>query len=176
MIIDSLHNTETVKKGGFFLICGNPCTKIGRLKKGVMRGFVADNDNNEITTHFYQEGDMIISSYIPNVNAPFSIQALTGCTISTADYSTVMSHINIDQEITEIITLAFQKLNIQLQSRLVALQNLDSLEKYELFLNEYPNLINRIPHYFIANFLGVTPTQLSRARKQFLNKCKRERS
>ena len=65
------------------------------------------------------------------------------------------------------INTAFHKLNRQLQSRLVALANLNSLEKYKLFLKEYPNLINRIPHYLIANFLGITPTQLSRARKQF---------
>lgn len=173
MIIESLHNNEILKKGDFFLKCGNPCTRIGRLMKGVMRGFVIDNDGNEITTHFYQEGDMVIGSYIPNVNVPITIQALDECDISTADYSVIMSHLNKNKEITEVITLAFQKLNIQLQSRLVALQNLDSLEKYELFLKEYPNLINRIPHYHIANFLGITPTQLSRARKQLINKCKR---
>lgn len=172
MIIDSLHNTETLKKGDFFLKYGNPCTKIGRLMKGVMRGFVIDYDGNEITTHFYQEGDMIIGSYIPNVNVTMTIQALEDCVITTAEYSTIMFHVNKDKEITKIITEAFQKLNLQLQSRLVALLNLDSLKKYRLFLEEHPNLINRIPHYYIANFLGITPTQLSRARKQFINKCK----
>lgn len=172
MIIDSLHNTETLKKGDFFLKYGNPCTKIGRLMKGVMRGFVIDYNGNEITTHFYQEGDMIIGSYIPNVNVTMTIQALEDCDITTAEYSTIMTHVNKDKEITKIITEAFQKLNLQLQSRLVALLNLDSLEKYRLFLEEHPNLINRIPHYYIANFLGITPTQLSRARKQFINKCK----
>ncbi|MEX0362583.1 MAG: hypothetical protein AB3N10_16525, partial [Allomuricauda sp.] len=68
---------------------------------------------------------------------------------------------------TEIITREFQKLNHQLQSRLVSLLNLTSLEKYKRFLKDYPGLLNRIPHYHIANYLGITPTQLSRARKQF---------
>ena len=87
-------------------------------------------------------------------------------------FSFVMSHVNKDKIITEIINREFQKLNTQLQSRLVSLLNLNSVEKYELFLNEYPSLLNRIPHYYIANYLGITPTQLSRARKQFINKCK----
>ncbi|MCP4178682.1 MAG: Crp/Fnr family transcriptional regulator [bacterium] len=176
MIVESIHNTEILKKGDFFLQYGNRCVTIGRLMKGVLRGFVIDNDGNEITTHFYQEDDMVIGSYIPNVNATMNIQALVDCEIDTANYSTVMSYVNKDREITEIITEAFQKLNLQLQSRLVALLNLDSLEKYELFLKEYPKLINRIPHYHIAKFLGITPTQLSRARKQFINKCKRKKS
>jgi len=172
MIIDSLHSTEILKKGEIFLEYGNLCSKIGRIMKGVMRGFVIDCDGNEITTHFYQEGDVVIGSYIPNVNVTMTIQALEDCEITIARYSAVMTYVNKDREITKIITEAFQKLNLQLQSRLVALLNLDSLEKYNLFLEDQPNLINRIPHYYIASFLGITPTQLSRARRQLLNKCK----
>jgi len=172
MLNESLHRTKILKSGEYFLKYGDPCKKIGQLIKGVMRGFVFDNEGNDITTHFYQEGDMIIGSYIPNVNVSLSIEALEDCEISVADYSEVMSHVNKDKKITEVITKEFQKLNVQLQSRLVSLLNLNSVEKYELFLNEYPSLLNRIPHYYIANYLGITPTQLSRARKQFINKCK----
>lgn len=169
---ESLHKTELLKSGGVFLAYGKPCTKIGRLLVGVMRGFVYDTEGDEITTHFYQEGDMIIASYMPNVDISVTIEALSECEISVANYSEVMSWVNKDRGITEIITREFQKLNSQLQSRLVSLLNLSSVEKYELFLKEYPSLINRIPHYYIANYLGITPTQLSRARKQFINKCK----
>ncbi|WP_321368803.1 Crp/Fnr family transcriptional regulator [uncultured Draconibacterium sp.] len=172
MLIDTLHDTERLKKGEFFLKHGNQCRKIGRLVKGVLRGFVLDVDGNEITTHFYREGDMVIGSYIPNVQTQMNIQALDECELSIADYATIMAHVNVDSEITKVITEAFKQLNTQLQSRLVALLNLDSLQKYELFLEEYPGLINRIPHYHIAHFLGITPTQLSRARKDFINKCK----
>ncbi len=171
-INESIHNIECLKNGEIFLGYGRPCTKIGKLTKGVMRGFVYDNDGNEITTHFYQEGDMVIGSYIPNVNTSMAIQALEACEISVANYSEVMSQVNKNQEITEIITHEFQKLNKQLQSRLVSLLNLSALEKYKLFLRDYPGLLNRIPHYYIAQYLGITPTQLSRIRKQFINKCK----
>ena len=169
---ESLHRTITIKRGEDFLKYGNPCTKIGMLKKGVMRGFVYDNDGNEITTHFYQEGSMIVGSFIPNMNISITIQALEDCEVSVANYSEIMSLVNKNQEITDIITREFQKLNKQLQSRLVSLLNLDATEKYELFLQEYDGLLNRIPHYFIAQYLGITPTQLSRVRKQFINKCK----
>lgn len=168
----SLHKTEALENGKIFLSYGKPCTKIGRVIKGVLRGYVYDSEGEEITTHFYQEGDMIVGSFIPNVNMVMTIQSLSACEISVADYVEVMSHVNKEKKITQIITLEFQKLNSQLQSRLVSLLNLSSVEKYELFLKEYPSLINRIPHYYIANYLGITPTQLSRARKQFINKCK----
>lgn len=170
MINESIHRIKLLKRGDYFIKYGYPCNEIGRLNKGVMRGFVFDNEANEITTHFYQEGDMIIGTYIPNVNVSMTIEALEDCEIDIADYSEVMSHVNKDKEITEIINREFQKLNVLLQSRLVSLLNLDSVSKYELFMKEYPSLINRIPHYIIANYLGITPTQLSRARKEFTNK------
>ena len=171
-ISESLHTTKIIKSSDLFLQFGKPCIEIGMLKKGIMRGFVYDNDGNEITTHFYQEGDMIIGSFIPKTNVAMTVEALEECEITVANYSEVMSWVNKDKEITKVITEQFQKLNNQLQSRLVALLNLNSVEKYELFLTEYPGLVNRIPHYYIANYLGITPTQLSRARKQFINKCK----
>ncbi len=163
---DSLHSDEFLKSGEFFLKAGKPCTKIGKLMQGVMRGFVYDQDGEEVTTHFYQEGDMIVSSYMPNVNISMNIQALEDCELSVADYSKVMSQVNKDPQITEIINREFSKLNKQMQSRLVSLLNLSSAEKYTLFLNDYPGLLNRIPHYYIAQYLGITPTQLSRVRKQ----------
>lgn len=167
MFVESLHDKEFIKKKDLFLKQGQLLTKIGSVESGVLRGFTVDNDGNEITTHFYQEKDMIFGNFIPNVASSMSIQALEDCTISTANFAEVMSYVNKNQEITIIINRAFHKLNTQLQSRLIALSNLSSFEKYLLFLEEYPNLINRIPHYLIANFLGITPTQLSRARKQF---------
>lgn len=163
---ESLHSTEILKRGDFFLKSGEPCTKIGKVTSGVLRGFVYGSEGEEITTHFYQDGDMIIGSYIPNVNLSMSIQALSDCEITVANYAEVMSHVNKDIQITKIITGEFQKQHKQLQSRLVSLLNLDSVEKYKLFLDDYPGLLNRIPHYYIARYLGITPTQLSRARKQ----------
>jgi len=174
LLIESLHETIYLKKGQYFIEYGKPFIKVGQVIQGVLRGFIHDNDGNEITTHFYQEKDMLFGNYIPNVNASLSIQALEDCTITIANYNKIMSYVNKDEIISKVIHSAFHKLNSQLQSRLVSLLNLNSTEKYELFLTEYPNLINRIPHYYIANFLGITPTQLTRARKNFINKCKRD--
>ena len=172
MISESLHFDETIKIGEHFIKIGTPCNKIAQLQKGVMRGYVYDNEGAEITTHFYQEGDVIIGTYLPNVNVSMNIEALEECTISIANYNDVMSYVNRDKDITEVVNRVFQKYTTHQQERLVSLLNLNSVSKYEMFLNNYPSLINRIPHYYIANYLGITPTQLSRARKAFINKCK----
>lgn len=165
--VESLHNEEYLKKGAFFLEQGKRSSKIGHVTSGVLRDFVIDEKGDEITTHFYQEGDMVLGNFVPGVASSINIQAIESTYISTADFALVMSHVNKNKEITDIINHTFHKLNTQLQSRLIALSNLSSLEKYTQFLKEYPNLLNRVPYYYIANFLGITPTQLSRARKKY---------
>ncbi len=107
---------------------------------------------------------MIIGSYIPNVNTSMTIQVFEDCGISAANNSDVISLVSKKQEITVRINREFQNMNQQLQSRLVSLLNLCALEKYELFLKDYPGVLNRIPHYYEAQFLGITPTHLSRVR------------
>jgi len=163
---DSLHSDIKIQKGDYFVKTGQPNFRIGQVINGVLRGYTTNNDGDEITTHFFMEGNIISGNYIPNIPATMNIQALEDCLISAANYQSVFSHINTDSHLTNVILKKFQKLNKQNNSRLVMMIDGDSLAKYKWFMQEYPNLLNRIPHYFVASFLGMTPTQLSRARKK----------
>ena len=165
MINESLHTEIEIKKGEFFVRNGQQNFKIGQCLKGVLRGFTQNNKGKEVTTHFFVENDLISGNYIPNIPATMNIQAMDDCLISVASYKEIFSYVNTDNELTKIILANFQKLNKQNNSRIEALIAGDALTKYKWFLSEYPNLLNRIPHYYIANFLGMTPTQLSRTRK-----------
>ena len=43
---------------------------------------------------------------------------------------------------------------------------LDAKARYYKFMREKPGLINRIPQYYIAAYLGIKPQSLSRIRKE----------
>jgi len=45
----------------------------------------------------------------------------------------------------------------------------DAMTRYQNFIEQNPNVQNRIPLHHISNHLGVTPTQLSRIRKSLKN-------
>ena len=167
MINQSLHTDLEIRKGDFFVKNGQQNYRIGKILKGVLRGFTINNEGEEITTHFFVENDLVSGNYIPNIPSTIDIQALADCFISVANYKEVFSRVNTDTDLTNVILSNFQKLNKQNSSRIEALITGDAMTKYNWFLKEYPNLLNRIPHYHIANFLGMTPTQLSRTRKAF---------
>jgi len=52
--------------------------------------------------------------------------------------------------------------------RIESLQYKSASERYEIFMKLYPDLLNMIPHHYIASYLGVTPESLSRIRKTSL--------
>ena len=54
---------------------------------------------------------------------------------------------------------------VTLEQRVMMLLSHSALERYEAFLVSYPDLINRIPQWMIASYIGVTPEALSKARR-----------
>jgi CRP/FNR family transcriptional regulator, anaerobic regulatory protein len=43
---------------------------------------------------------------------------------------------------------------------------LDGKQRYRKFVKERPDLVNRVPQYYIAAYLGIQPQSLSRIRKE----------
>lgn len=54
---------------------------------------------------------------------------------------------------------------LHLQHRINLLIGSNVQERYEDFIQMYPDLLQRIPQWMIASYLGVTPEGLSRVRK-----------
>jgi CRP-like cAMP-binding protein len=51
-----------------------------------------------------------------------------------------------------------------LQQRVIQLMSSSAKERYEMFLETYPLLSNRVPQKMIASYLGITPEALSKIR------------
>ena len=52
----------------------------------------------------------------------------------------------------------------QRQRRIVSILSNNALGRYEYFINNFPNLYNRVPLYMIASYLGMSRETISRAR------------
>jgi len=59
---------------------------------------------------------------------------------------------------------------IALQKRLTTSNTLTPEERYSLFQEQYPSLVQRFPQHMIAAYMGLTPETLSRARRKMKSK------
>ncbi len=160
--------SEIISKGEYFIKKGQINNKLGIIKKGILRYYLTDSNGNEIDLNYHKENDIITGSVTPNAPALASIVAIEKCNIDILNYEKIISMVIKDEKLfkkyAELLDLTFSSIH----NRIISFIGLNAMDRYKFFLHEYPLLINRIPNYYIANFLGITPTQLSRIRKEYV--------
>lgn len=62
--------------------------------------------------------------------------------------------------------LLMQNRYVALQARVDANLSKTALQRYEQFIQEYPDIMQRVPQHMIASYLGIAPESLSRLRRQ----------
>ena len=165
---ESMEQKE-LKKGEYFLQQGQVCNYLGFLEQGIMRVFHVANDK-EYTSYFnFGERNPFVSSFssfISRKSSQESIHALEDCRLLMISYQ--------DLEKLYAGSFAFQKLGRMISEynytlavkRIYSLQHFTAQERYNELLHIYPNLINQVPHHYVASYLGITPESLSRIRKE----------
>jgi CRP-like cAMP-binding protein len=158
----------SIKKGAYFLRAGQVSTSVGLIKEGVFRVFYLSNDK-EHTSYFNVETRnpfvAAFTSFLKQEPSKESIQALEDCTVLTLTYSALQKLYATYPEMERLGRLLAEQNYLLAMERIYDLQQQKADFKYNKFMELYPGLLNRIPHHYIASYLGVTPESLSRLRK-----------
>ena len=120
----------------------------------------------DLTKYFIRPGDFFVGAVNYYDKNSVSIQALNNCEILVTDYKTLEELSKTHAFVSEFKNNLLSEYVQMKQKRESNYLNLQSMERYRLFLKEFPSLLNEIPHYYIASYLGVSTTQLSRIRKK----------
>lgn len=163
-----LKNSKTIvlNKGDNFLKEGDIPRKIGFVSSGILRLFYIDKSGKDVTKHFCPEHTLAISysGFIQQQPSKFYIQALEKTKLRTIDKSTYDYLLDRNscwqkaaRKLAEIVFFLKEKREAEFLLD-------DAQARYLQFIKDYPNLINRIKHHYVASFLGVTPESLSRIR------------
>jgi len=166
-LIISKATTMTLKRGQYFSEAGKIAREVAFICKGVLRVCYFNKEGDEITRYFMSENNFVVdlNSYTSQIPASEYIQAITECELlilSQTDIQELSSTIiNWDAIINKIISKALMN-KVNLISPMIAE---DATERYLTFLKNFPLLVNRIPLSYIASYLGITQSSLSRIRK-----------
>jgi CRP-like cAMP-binding protein len=158
---------ETLPARSLFLEKDKVADRLAYLRSGLMRSFIYDDQANDITTHFFKQGTVVISmkSFNDQVLSREYIVALEDCEIDVITYDRM-------QELMEVVPAWRQiakdvdefKYNA-LMNRSIQLQTLTASERYQLFTKKHPDILQRVALKHIASYLGIDIATLSRIRK-----------
>ena len=158
---------KEIKKGDYYQEAGKTPREIIFLTEGIMRVCYYNNQGDEVTKYFFDENNFIadINSYNQEIPATEYIQAITDCKYLSFSKETMkdisMTIIEWDHIIAKITAKAFaEKIN-----KISPMMNEDATERYLSFFEKFPTLVNRIPLSYLASYLGITQSSLSRIRK-----------
>ncbi|HLP20005.1 MAG TPA: Crp/Fnr family transcriptional regulator [Chitinophagales bacterium] len=158
-----------IAKGDYFLRQGKVCNQLGFLVSGVMRVYHLANDK-EYTSYFnFGNRNPFVSSYssfLSRTPSQENIHALEDCELVQITYDDLQKLYDQSLEFQKLGRLIAEYNYTLAVERIYSLQHCTAQQRYVQLLQLYPNLVNAVPHHYIASYLGITPESLSRIRKE----------
>ncbi len=155
-------------KDDYFSEAGKVARQVGFLVEGLTRVCYYNKKGEEITKYFIEDNNLVvdIESFDNEICSSAYVQALTDCRLicfAKKDWQELLhTIIGFDAIVHRMIAKAL----IQKVERRSPLVTEDATERYLKFLEIYPNVANRVPLSYIASYLGITQSSLSRIRKK----------
>ncbi|MDB5283646.1 MAG: cyclic nucleotide-binding protein [Bacteroidota bacterium] len=166
-LVKSKGTFREIKMDKYFQEAGKIPREVGFLTDGIVRICYYNNKGDEITKYFIDENNFIvdINSYNQNIPSSGYIQAVTDCKFvmfsKDAMRELSMTILIWDELINKIINKAL----IEKVNKISPMLAEDATERYRNFFTKFPALANRIPLSYLASYLGITQSSLSRIRK-----------
>jgi len=161
-----LHKKEFLLKEGQF------CKTINFVQSGALRAFYVDREGKESTIMFAIHDWWITDMYCFVMEQPAmqNIVAIKNSSVLQLKKSDLEKLYVEVPKFERFFRIIMQNSYIREQLRVLQSLSLSAEERYDIFINKYPQLIPHIPQKQIASYLGITPEFLSIIRK---NKTKR---
>lgn len=158
---------KEIKKDAYYAEAGKIPREVIFLTEGIFRICYYNNKGDEITKYFIDENNFVvdINSYSQNIPSSEYAQAITDCRFIVFSKEALkelsMTIIAWDDIINKITSKAL----IEKVNKISPMMAEDATTRYLSFFEKFPNIANRIPLSYLASYLGITQSSLSRIRK-----------
>ncbi|SHJ11643.1 Crp/Fnr family transcriptional regulator [Pseudozobellia thermophila] len=141
------------------------------IKRGLFRSYVIDYKGNQITTDFFGPNDILIevASLFLRIPSKETIQALTDCEVYKIKFNDFQDLYSTIEGFTEWGRSWMSQQLFMAKHRAVTMHTQSASQRYLNLVQERPQIIKEVPLKYIATYLGITDTSLSRIRKEVLS-------
>lgn len=138
------------------------------IVKGKVKTFYMAEDGNEHVIAFgldnWWVGDLC--SFTTQTPAMFNTVCLEETLVSQISYEAMEFLYNEIPQLEKYFRLILEKAYGNTTKRIVRNHAMSAIDRYVLFTEEYPEIVNQVPQYMIASYLGITKEFLSSIKKQ----------
>lgn len=158
---------QTLQKKKFLLEEGEICKNIFFIEKGLIRCFYNQN-SKEVCSWFMKEGDLIISveSFFRQKPSYEIIKVLEDCTLIGIQYDELQDMYKKFPEMNFIARVLTEKYYTLSEQRLYSIRMLRAPERYRYLIDNFSELVQRVPSKYLASYLSVSEETLSRIKSK----------
>lgn len=166
--IKSISSVFFLKKKEQLQAAGKTCKTIYFLKSGLARIYYL-KDGIDVTDSFILENNMIVrvESLFRNQPSKKAIEVLEDSEIIAIDAQKLFLLYDDNHAIERLFRKIFEQSHVETINRIESLQFHTAEERYRNLIEDYPEIIKRVPLKYIASFLGITQVSLSRIRSNY---------
>lgn len=166
-ILKTFFVSKKFRKKQYLLHQGEVCKYLSFVEKGLLRSFNVDDKGLQHINMFALEGwwTSDIHSFFTGENAAINIEAIEDTEvlmISSESFEEMTLEVPVMDRYFRIL---FQNSLFTKERRLISSITHTAEEKYMLFVESNPTLVQRLPQNLIASYLGLAPETLSRIKK-----------
>jgi signal-transduction protein with cAMP-binding, CBS, and nucleotidyltransferase domain len=159
---------QTFEKEEILLDIGKMSKHIHFICKGAIIAYFTDKNGTIYTKNIFLEKQFAGSTVSAILKTPseFTLKTIEETTLISIDYEKYKELIYKNDELKNFY-IAYLEKNwvIDKEQREISLVMENATSRYLKLIASYPEINKRIPLQYIASHLGITPTQLSRIRK-----------
>jgi CRP/FNR family transcriptional regulator, anaerobic regulatory protein len=167
--VDLQLKKQTIEKDEYLFSEGEICKFAGFILKGCFRVFLL-KDGKEITVDFFLENRPIADyeSYFRKRPTPFYFQAIEHSELLILNSSCLDLLFEEPHNGQRLQRIFVETLFFRFRNKLLSLYADDPETRYLTLLQTEPELVQRVPQYHLASYLGIEPESLSRLKRRIL--------
>jgi CRP-like cAMP-binding protein len=168
----SFYEPKTLRKNEFFVTEGKVNGESFFMTEGFMRAFIHDISGQEVTTYFYSKNRPVFepASFYTRTKATENIQAITPCEGFILSFEGMNKLFHNVPEFREFGRTMLVREFLAFKKRALSLINKTAEERYEELIGTNREIFQFAQLRYIASYLGITDSSLSRIRKEFAKK------
>jgi CRP-like cAMP-binding protein len=170
--IAAVFTEKEISKNQFLLKEGKISNEYYFLEKGFMRTFAFDTEGNDVTTNFCSDSQLVfeVSSFFNRTISKENIQAIEDCSGCFITYEQLNNLFHSLPEFRDFGRSVLVKEFSALKTRTLSMITETAEQRYDALLKSKPEIFQHAPLKYIASYLGITDTSLSRIRKEYLKR------
>ncbi|MDF2888328.1 MAG: putative cAMP-binding protein [Lacrimispora sp.] len=158
---------RSYKKGHSILNMGENTKVICLILQGMVRGVYIDEEGTEITKCFSMEGDWCcVYNMLSDRPSEYWIETLEDCQVAEIRVEQLRDIIYRYQQMRILYDEIYNNAFMLSDEKGVSFQRMQAKDRYLHFIKKYPELEERVKQEYIASYIGITPSSLSRIKRE----------